>query len=277
MRTGIVELEADHPGFNDEQYRRRRNEIAQAALGHKPGQRPPEIAYTETEHQTWAQVYDGLTKLFPTHACREYNQVFDDIGFPPDRIPQLAEIDDYLERQTGFRIQPVAGLVESRDFLASLARRIFPSTAYIRHHSVPHYTPEPDICHELLGHVPMLALPEYAELMQKLGEGSLGASDEQITQIGRLYWYTIEFGVVRQEDGLKAYGAGLLSSPGEIAHAIEEKPEIRRFDPDQARQIENPITTYQPLLYEVCSIREAFYLVAAYIERITHTVSRRKG
>ncbi|MDQ7007109.1 MAG: phenylalanine 4-monooxygenase [Acidobacteriota bacterium] len=270
MRTGIIELEADHPGFNDPEYRRRRDEIARRALEHQPGQAPPHIEYTESENRTWKQVYEGLTRLYPTHACREYNEAFGDIGFSPDRIPQLAEIDDYLKSKTGFRIQPVAGLVESRDFLASLAQRIFPSTAYIRHHSTPHYTPEPDVCHELLGHVPMLAIPEYADLMQKIGEGSVGGSDEQILQFGRLYWYTIEFGVVRQAGQLKAYGAGLLSSPGELAHAVEEKPEIRRFDPDEARQIENPITTYQPILYEVCSIREAFYLVAAFIERIKH-------
>ncbi len=268
MRTGIIELEADHPGFNDPDYRQRRDEIARQALDHQSGQVPPQIEYTESENRTWQQVYEGLTSLYPTHACREYNEVFDNIGFSPDRIPQLAEIDDYLKSKTGFRIQPVAGLVESRDFLASLSRRIFPSTAYIRHHSTPHYTPEPDVCHELLGHVPMLAIPEYADLMQKIGEGSLGASDEQIVQFGRLYWYTIEFGVIRQDRELRAYGAGLLSSPGELAHAVQEKPDIRRFDPDEARQTENPITTYQPILYEVCSIREAFYLVAAFIERI---------
>ncbi len=270
METGIVELDADHPGFNDEEYRRRRNEIAQRALAHKAGESPPTIEYTKTENATWAAVYEGLSRLYPTHACREYNAAVADIGFAPDRAPQLAEIDEYLRAKTGFRIQPVAGLVESRDFLATLSRRIFPATAYIRHHSVPHYTPEPDICHEILGHVPLLAVPEYADLMQMIGEGSIGATDEQIVEFGRLYWYTIEFGLVRQEGELKAYGAGLLSSPGELEHAIAGKPEIRRFDPNEARTIENPITTYQPLLWEVCSLKEAFFLVAAFIERIKH-------
>ena len=106
--------------------------------------------------------------------------------------------------------------------------------------------------------------------MQSIGRGSIGGTDAQIEQFGRLYWYTIEFGVVRQAGKLKAYGAGLLSSSGELERAINETPEIRRLDTEQARHMPNPITTYQPLLWEVCSIREAFLLVGAAIERIKH-------
>lgn len=270
MKTEIVELEADHPGFNDPEYRRRRNEIAASARTHEIGERPPRIEYTSTEDRTWQSVLSQLLGLYPTHACAEYLRIFDDIGFSQDQVPQLAELDDYLRQKTGFRIQPVSGLVNGRDFLASLAQRVFPSTAYIRHHSRPEYTPEPDICHELLGHLPMLAIPEYADLMQTIGEGSLAGSDAEIEQFARLYWYTIEFGVVRQEGAIKAYGAGLLSSPGELAFAIGRQPEIRRFDPQEARKIEYPITSYQPLIWEVFSIREAFHLVGAAIERIKY-------
>ncbi len=269
MRTGIVELDADHPGFNDPEYRRRRDEIAHLARDHAAGSKPARVAYTDTETETWGVVFRELNRLFPTHACKEYLQGMQELDFSPDAIPQLADIDEALHARTGFRIWPVEGLVEPRDFFAALAKRVFPATQYIRHHSVPHYTPEPDTVHDLLGHIPMLAIPEYADLTQKLGEGSLGATDEQIKQLARLYWYTIEFGVVRQDRELRCYGAGCLSSYGEMTRAVRaEEPEIRRFDPEAARKLDYPITTYQPVLWEVCSIREAFYLVAAYIERI---------
>lgn len=268
MATEIVELDADHPGFSDAEYRRRRNEIAAVAARHETGAIPERVEYVDTEIATWTTVLEKLQELYPTHACREYNDVFADIGFRPGEVPQLADIDQYLQAKTGFRVEPVAGLVESRDFLGKLANRTFPCTSYIRHHSSPEYTPEPDIIHELLGHIPMLGIKEYADLMQVIGQGSLGKTDEQIIQIGRLYWYTVEFGVVRQDGQLRAYGAGLLSSFGELQHAVAEKPEIRKFDPSEARLLENPITTFQPVLWEVDSIHEACRTVAAEIERM---------
>jgi phenylalanine-4-hydroxylase len=271
MKTGILSLEADHPGFNDPEYRKRRDEIARAAGEHKAGETPPRITYTENETATWKAVFEQLAGLHDTHACREYNEGFGLIGFQPDEVPQLADVDAFLRRRTGFRIMPVAGLVESRHFLAYLAQGIFPATQYIRHHSVPLYTPEPDVAHELLGHVPMLATQDYADLSQKIGEATLGASDEQIERFGRLYWYTVEFGLVRQSGALRAYGAGLLSSYGELEHALGGRPgdpEIRPFDPDAADGIPNPITTYQPILFEVPSLHGAFESVSRYIERI---------
>ncbi len=271
MKPNLVELDADHPGFHDKEYRQRRDEIANLAEKHELGQPLPVVEFTEAETATWRTVYAELSKLFPTHGCREYNDALQLLGFSGDAIPQLSDLDKSLYERTGFRIWPVQGLVQPRDFFAALSKRIFPATQYIRHHSVPHYTPEPDTVHDLVGHIPMLAIPEYADLTQKLGEGSLDATDDQITQLARLYWYTIEFGLVRQDGELRCYGAGCLSSYGEMARAVRaEEPEIRRFDPEVARGQDYPITEYQPVLWEVCSIREAFYLVAAYIERIKY-------
>lgn len=268
MRTGIVELEADHPGFNDPLYRKRRDEIARIAQQHTPGDPPPRVEYLPQENQTWSTVYGQLTKLFPTHACREFNAVFSQLSYDPERIPQHADIARFLEPRTGFRIEPVAGLVSSRDFLGSLARGVFPATQYIRHHSVPHYTPEPDVVHELLGHVPMLADPAFADLTRKFGEASLEATDEQIDQLSRLYWYTVEFGLVRQDGVLKAYGAGLLSSFGELQRCLSPEVEVRVFDPEVVRNIVYPITTYQTFLFEVPSIGEAFARMEQLVERM---------
>lgn len=254
----IVELDADHPGFHDPEYRRRRDEIALLAPPLGSGEPPKRVAYTDTEKATWRTAFDKLTALYPSHACREFREVVDDMGYVADEIPQLADVSAFLDDRTGFRLQPVSGLVSAREFLGALAERTFCATQYIRHHSEPLYTPEPDIVHELMGHAPMLGISEFADLSQKIGEGSRGATDLQVQQLATLYWFTIEFGVLEADGELRAYGAGLLSSFGELQHALSGGPEIRRFDPWQAKDTEYPITTYQPLLWKVSSIAEAF-------------------
>jgi len=262
MDTDIVRLEADHPGFNDPEYRTRRNEIAQLALEHRSEEAPPRVDYTERETGAWRTVYTELRRLYPTHACEEFNEAIEHFGFRPEEIPQLADVETILQERTGFRIRPVAGLVSPREFLSLLSRRIFPATQYIRHHSVPHYTPEPDVVHELLGHVPMLACPGFARLSQGFGELSRGATDEQVDRLTRLYWFTVEFGVVRQRGRLRAYGAGLLSSYGELERALSGETEVVPLDAAEAAVRDYPITSYQPLLYEVPSFGEAFARVA---------------
>jgi len=258
MTGHIVELDADHPGFSDPDYRRRRDEIAVMAPPFNSGAPPKIVDYSQTECATWATVFEKLTALYPTHACREFAAVINDIGYVSDAVPQLADVSRFLTRRTGFSLQPVAGLVSAREFLGALSRRVFCATQYIRHHSEPLYTPEPDIVHELMGHAPMLAIPEFADLSQKIGEGSLKADDAHVEQLATLYWFTIEYGVLLQDAELKAYGAGLLSSYGELEHALSGEVEIRVFDPWVAKDTKYPITTYQPLLWSVNSIREAF-------------------
>ncbi len=265
MDTVLIELDADHPGFNDPEYRRRRNEIAALAMAQRGDEPPARVEYTPMERATWSTVFTNLCRLYPTHACREFNEVFSELGYRADRIPQLADVSAFLERRTGFRLRPVAGLVSAREFLANLAGRVFCATQYIRHHSKPHYTPEPDVVHELLGHAPMLAIPEFADLSQAIGRASLDATDEGIERLATLYWFTVEYGVVRQDGGLRAYGAGLLSSYGELEHALSGEVEIRPLDPAVAAVTPYPITTFQPLLWEVPSIGEAFSRMAGFL------------
>lgn len=265
MSEHIVELDADHPGFKDPEYRRRRDEIAVLAPPLGSGEPPRRVEYTETEHATWATVFEKLTALYPTHACREFLEVSNAIGYSADAVPQLADVSRFLTERTGFSLQPVAGLVSAREFLGALSRRVFCATQYIRHHSEPLYTPEPDIVHELMGHAPMLAIPEFADLSQKIGEGSLTADDEQVGQLATLYWFTIEYGVLRENGHLRAYGAGLLSSFGELEHALSGAVEIRPFDPWKAKDTSYPITSYQPLLWSVSSIGEAFDRMAEFV------------
>jgi phenylalanine-4-hydroxylase len=268
MPEHIVELEADHPGFSDPDYRRRRDEIALLAPPLDSGEPPHRVEYTQTECATWATAFENLIALYPTHACRPFVEVIGEIGYSPKAVPQLADVSAFLTDRTGFSLQPVAGLVSARRFLGALSRRVFSATQYIRHHSQPLYTPEPDIVHELMGHAPMLAIPEFADLSQKIGEGSLRADDEQVEQLATLYWFTIEYGVLVEEGQLRAYGAGLLSSFGELEHALSGEVEIRPFDPWQAKDTAYPITTYQPLLWSVNSIREAFDRMEEFVKSL---------
>jgi phenylalanine-4-hydroxylase len=255
------ELDADHPGFTDPVYRARRKEFADVAFQYRYGQKIPRVTYTDEEIATWRTVFRNLTTLYPTHACREFNHVFPllihNCGFREDNIPQLQDISDFLKDCTGFTLRPVAGLLSSRDFLAGLAFRVFHATQYIRHPSTPMYTPEPDVVHEVLGHVPLFADPAFAQFSQEIGMASLGAPDEYVQQLATCYWFTVEFGLCRQDGQLKAFGAGLLSSFGELQYCLTDKPEVLPFDPPKTAVRTFPITEYQPTYYVADSFDDA--------------------
>mmetsp|Transcript_20067 Transcript_20067/g.29165 ORF Transcript_20067/g.29165 Transcript_20067/m.29165 type:complete len:419 (-) Transcript_20067:112-1368(-) len=249
------ELDADHPGFLDKEYRKRRSQIAQADKSYRLGMKIPKVNYVQSETSTWKTIYETMEPLRNKYACREFLYAFSAMEaagiMRADHIPQLQTLNDYLNDRTGWRIRPVSGLVSPRNFLNALAVRVFHSTQYIRHHDQPLYTPEPDICHEVLGHIPMLCDPGFAAFSQEIGLASLGASDDDIERLARCYWFTVEFGLCRQDGEVKAYGAGVLSSYGEIEHAFMGS-EARTFvdwDPMVASQTDYPITKYQPLYF----------------------------
>eukprot|EP00004_Rigifila_ramosa_P002371 TRINITY_DN12472_c0_g1_i1.p1 TRINITY_DN12472_c0_g1~~TRINITY_DN12472_c0_g1_i1.p1 ORF type:complete len:456 (-),score=102.76 TRINITY_DN12472_c0_g1_i1:59-1426(-) len=268
-----AELDSDHPGFTDPEYRARRQKIAEIAINYRHGQPIPRVDYTANEVATWGSVFNKLTALYPTHACREHNYVFpllvQNCGYRADNIPQLQDISEFLKDSTGFSLRPVSGLLSSRDFLNGLAFRVFHSTQYIRHHSKPLYTPEPDICHELLGHVPLFADPDFADFSHEIGLASIGASDEEVKRLATCYWFTVEFGLCRQDGKRKAFGAGLLSSFGELEYSLSDQPEVRPFDPFLASKQDYPITTYQPIYWEAASFAAAKEQMRSYGESLS--------
>lgn len=255
------ELDADHPGFKDKEYRERRSHITQLAKEYRHGNPLPRVDYTLREKQTWKTVYNSLTALYPTHACREYLEIFPrlqkKVGYSPDNIPQLADVSDFLKQETGFTLKPVMGLLSPRDFLNSLAFRVFNSTQYVRHHSVPLYTPEPDVIHELIGHAPLFANKEFADFSQQIGFLSLRCSESDLKKLSTAYWKTVEFGLFKYPDGsFRAYGAGLLSSPGELLHSISHLARKEAFDAKVVADKEYIITQYQDPYYYTLSFED---------------------
>ncbi|KAK3246987.1 hypothetical protein CYMTET_43503 [Cymbomonas tetramitiformis] len=225
------DLAEDHPGYLDEEYKARRVMIGNLGRSHKVGQEIPRLQYTDTEIATWKEILDSLEEFFPRFACKEYLDAYALCDFSKEEVPQLQDMSELLQKQSGWSIRPVAGLLHPRDFLNGLAFKTFHSTQYMRHHSKPMYTPEPDVCHELIGHVPMLLNPQYAQLAHEIGLASLGASEKDIWHLTKVYWYTIEFGVVMQEGEAKAFGAGIISSYGEIQHQGAGKATLQKLDP----------------------------------------------
>ncbi|KAA0715040.1 Tryptophan 5-hydroxylase 2 [Triplophysa tibetana] len=223
------ELDADHPGFKDKVYRQRRKYFVEVAMNYKFGQPIPRIEYTTEEVKTWGVVFRELTKLYPTHACREYLKnlplLVKHCGYREDNIPQLEDVSQFLRERSGFTVRPVAGYLSPRDFLAGLAYRVFNCTQYIRHSTDPLYTPEPDTCHELLGHVPLLADPKFAQFSQEIGLASLGASDEDVQKLA--------------------------------THALSDKATVKTFDPKTTCYQECLITTFQDVYFFSESFEEA--------------------
>ena len=254
-----TDLKSDHPGFNDLNYRNRRLELATYANNHSFYKKIPYIKYNKKEIETWGIVLDKLEPLLSKFACNKFLKIWPEIkhecGYRNDNIPQGEDIKKYLVSKTGFNIRPCSGLLSSRDFLNGLAFKTFFCTQYIRHSSVPLYTPEPDICHEFIGHVPMFADPDFAELSYQVGIASLGASDEIIDKLARCYWFSVEFGLTKEDNKIKAYGAGLLSSFGEIEYACSNKMENRKkpkyleWDTEKVCNTAFPITEYQPIYF----------------------------
>jgi len=262
----IVRLDPDHPGFKDPVYRRRRNEIAKLALSYRDGEPVPAVAYTDDEQSVWRTTWERLAPHHEKVACREWLESSRVVDLDRSRVPQLAEVNGKLSR-SGFRMLPVAGLISGRGFLSAMAEGVFLATQYMRHHSVPFYTPEPDVIHELVGHAAGLFHPDIVRLSRLFGEAARRANEAGMRRLELVYWYTLEFGLVREDGAIRTFGAGILSSFGEMERFATEA-EIRPLDFDDASTRPYDPTQYQPVLYLSNSFGEMVRDVSAWLATV---------
>lgn len=249
----INQLNLDHPGANDEVYRKRRDYIASLSKKFRKTRKITDVDYDEGEQNVWRVVANRLEEVQAKRACKFYLEAKKKLGISNNRIPQLSELNRKLNEISNFRLAPIEGLVETRGFLSWMGWRTMLCTQYIRHHSRPEYTPEPDIAHEAIGHIPMFTNHDFADFCQYIGHGAKIADDRQLEELGRLYWFTIEFGLIEEDNEIKAFGAGLLSSFGELEHAFTDKVERRPFDLQQVINTSYDYSGMQPVLYVIPS------------------------
>ncbi|MBF6172517.1 phenylalanine 4-monooxygenase [Nocardia blacklockiae] len=266
-----VHLSDEHPGVHDPEYRARRNAIAARALAYRPGDPAPRIDYTDDEQEVWRIVSAELRRKHRTYASHEVLDGERRLDLPADRIPQLDEVSAKLVPLSGFRYVPAAGLVPLREFFGSFAERIFHSTQYIRHHSAPLYTPEPDAVHEIIGHANQLASPRFAALYAAAGAAVARLeTDAALKFLADVFWFSMEFGVVREGNEIRCYGAGLLSSYGEIEEF--RRAELRPLHIVEMGTRTYDITHYQPVLYCAASVSEIEDVVGGFFEMVTDEV-----
>jgi phenylalanine-4-hydroxylase len=221
-------------------------------------------AYTPEQHAVWAELVRRRMPQLNQHACEEYLDGFHQIGLREDTIPNLAEVNKRLGPRTGWNATPVSGFLPPDAFFEMLAARQFPTTTWLRSRDSLEYTPEPDIFHDVFGHVPMHAHPVFADFLQEYGRVCAGLKDkDKLERMGRLFWFTVEFGVIRQNGTIKLYGSGLISSHGESNYVIESVktghgPEIRDFNLNQVLNQEFLVSEMQKVLYAVESFEQIY-------------------
>lgn len=227
-------------------------------------------AYTPEQHATWAELVGRRMPQLREHACREYLEGFEQIGLREDFLPDLSAVSARLSPRTGWESTPVSGFLPADAFFAMLAARMFPTTTWLRSRESMEYTPEPDIFHDVFGHVPMHAHPVFADFLRQYGKVCARLTDaEHLERMGRLFWFTVEFGLIRQDGGVKVYGSGLISSHGECTKVLAGGCDVKDFDLDAVLEQRFDTGAMQPTLYAVESFQQIY--------EAAHEAERRLG
>ncbi len=225
-----LELEPGHPGLGDEGYVQRRRDLFALCRKHRlENLGPPLIEYTAEETRIWREVAPKLHELHEQHASEIYLKAKRDLAITEAEIPQLKLLSDHVRAVTAMHLVPAEGALPYRTFYESIAKRGFPVTQFIRHGSHPEFTPEPDMIHDCLGHVPPLMNRDYAELLTLIGKAAATTPHgEQVLALQRFSWFSIEFGLIEEAGTTKVFGAGILSSTGEIPFSLFSPDVVRR-------------------------------------------------
>lgn len=213
------------------------------------------IHYTEEEHDVWRQLFERQMKRLPGRACDEFLQGLETLALVPDRIPQLPDVSCCLMALTGWQVVPVAALISAREFFELLANRCFPAATFIRSMEELDYVTEPDIFHELFGHCPMLTQPVYADFIHDYAGYVLSQPESEWPLLQRLFWFTVEFGLIQTPNGLRAYGGGILSSISETAYSVESEQALRVFF--------NPLVVFRTP-YRIDQLQPIYFVIHHY-------------
>ncbi len=219
------------------------------------------IRYSDEENAIWARLIERQLPHLEGQVCQEYIDALALMDFPRDRIPQLPEVSEVLMEHTGWSVAPVPALIDFTSFFKLLANRQFPAATFIRSSHDLDYLEEPDIFHEIFGHTPLLTDYRFAAFTEAYGKAGLAADKRDHAMLARLFWFTVEFGLIQTPAGLKSYGAGIVSSPGELDYALHSPaPERRPFDALDALRTPYRIDIYQPVYYVLESFDTLFEL-----------------
>ena len=218
--------------------------------------------YTPEQHAVWAELVRRRRPQINEHACREYLEGYEIIGLRDDRLPNLCAITDRIRPRTGWSATPVSGFLPGEAFFEMLAARMFPTTTWLRGRDSLEYIPEPDIFHDVFGHVPMHAHRVFADFLQHYGAICARVKDADILErLGRLFWYTVEFGLIRQDGKIKVYGSGVISSHKECTNVIESGCEVRNFDLDEVLATPVKVDELQKKLFAIESFDQIYEAV----------------
>lgn len=241
----------------------------------------PWHSYTETDHQVWRTLFRRQQALLSQQACREFLEATEIMGMSDAGIPRFSDLNAVLMKTTGWQIIGVEGLLPELDFFEHLANRRFPVTWWIRRPEQLDYLSEPDLFHDLYGHAPLLMIPMFADYMQAYGQGGLrarGFGAQALAQLTRLYWYTVEFGLIDTADGLRIYGAGILSSKGECDYCLNSAaPNRIGFDLQRVMNTRYRIDSYQKTYFVIDSFQQLFEATLADFEPVYRQLEARQA
>lgn len=219
------------------------------------------IHYTEEENAVWHDLITRQVPMLPGRACPQWIRALERMDLPTDRVPQIHELNAVLEQHTGWNVWPVPALIPFTKFFSLLADRKFPVATFIRTREDFDYLEEPDVFHEVFGHTPVLTDHRFGAFIEAYGKAGMSADPKDHAMLARLFWFTVEFGLAQTSEGIRAYGSGIMSSPGELVYAVEsEEPERRPFDPIEALRTPYRIDIYQTVYYVLESFDELFEL-----------------
>ncbi len=253
-------VQTSYPGAHDDEYRDRVKSLVQHSSDGWP--QIPTYDYSTAEHETWALVSDILVRLQDRYACKAFLAGRDALGLPTDHLPQLDDVSTTMESTTGFMLAPVGGLLDKAEFLPMLEQKVMRCTPYVRHPSYPFFTPEPDILHELRGHAPMFMHQPFVDLSVEIGRSARKAvaagNEELLDLIGLFYWYTVEYGLIREDGEIRVFGAGCNGGIQDLLRAIDPTVEKRPFGIEAIRQLSIDYDAPQEIFF----VAESFEQVA---------------